>query len=192
MTLAVLILVFAVLGALEFDGAPLALFDLDGEGKPPALFASLIDVASAGGAVALHAALRRRRWLLLGWFLLYMGADDLLTIHEHLQTLTGVQWQVIYLPLFALGGAVGLLALLDLRRLAPRSAALMVTGGAAWALAQLCEQLEYSDGLMVDGYGALATIEESLEMAGSSLFVLAFLVALRRLAATRGAGAATG
>lgn len=176
---------FGVLGALEFSGASLALFDLDGELKPPAIFSSLLSLASGVLAIALGSRRGRRCWAALGAFLVFMAADDLLTIHEHLQTATGVDWQILYVPVIVLGGVFWLRSLIDMRAIVSRGAVLMVLGAGAWALAQVGEALEYSDGEMVEHYAVLATAEELLEMAGSLLFAVAVAVALRSLAASR-------
>lgn len=183
--LVLVIAAFGVLGALEFSGASLGLFDLDGELKPPAIFSSLLSLASGLFALALGARRDRRCWGALGVFLLFMAADDLLTIHEHLQTASGVDWQILYVPVIIGGGVLWLRALIDMRAIFPRGALLMVLGAAAWALAQLGEALEYDDGEMVDHYAVLATVEELLEMTGSLLFAVAVAGALRSLAASR-------
>lgn len=185
---------FGVVGALEFSGAPLGLFSLDGELKPPAVFSSLLSFGSGLLALALGARRARRHWSPLGAFLLFMAADDLLTIHENLQSATGVDWQILYMPAIVVGGVFWLRALTDIRSILSRGAVLMVLGAAAWVLAQLAEAFEYDEGEMVERYAVLATAEELLEMAGSLLFALAFAVAIRHLAAIRrdqSAGAGT-
>lgn len=176
------ILVFGLLGALHFGGAPLGLFDLDGEGKPPALFSAAL--TGGAGLVAFAVGRHRpgRRWPLLGGLLLFMAADDLLTIHEQLQILTGIDWQLLYLPVVLVLGVLGVATLIELRASAAVTEAWLLAGGAAaWLIAQLCEAVEYEDGSKVLHYGVYATIEETLEMAGSGLFLLAFVLALGRL-----------
>lgn len=179
-----------ILGALEYDGAPLALFDLDGEGKPPALLAGFLTGSAGVVALLVHRVLRRRSWLVLGGVLVFMALDELLTVHEQLQSAVGVEWQVLYLPIFAAVLVVGLLVLRDLRAEVPYAGRLMFLGAASWALAQVCEQLEYDDGgRMAADYAALATLEEFAEMFGSLLFLCAFLLVLR---AVSGRGASDG
>jgi hypothetical protein len=184
--LAAFVAAFGVLGALEFDGASLALFDLDGEGKPPAIFSALVDIGAGVLALVVYEGLGELRWLLFGVLLAFIGIDDLLTVHEHLQTWTGVDWVFLYLPLVAGGGVVCLLVMARLVRAAPRAAGLLVAGAAAWLAAYVAEQLEYTrGGAPVERYATLATIEETLEMAGSCLFVFALLLTIRRLARAR-------
>jgi hypothetical protein len=179
--LAVVIVLFCVLGASDYRREAHGLFDLDGEGKPPAAFAGLLLLAAGALAVAIGKH-RGRAWTLLGAFLAFMAVDEALKIHERLQTLTGVDWQLLYLPVIALGAVVWLQAWRDAGSVTARARRLLTAGAAAWVVAQLGEALEYRDGEMVEQYAAIATAEEVLEMVGSSLFLLAFLLVLRRLA----------
>ena len=108
-----------------------------------------------------------------------MGADEFAYLHERAETRTGVDWQLLYLPVVAVGGLAWLLVL---RRWGARSrpGALLVGGAAGWFVAQVLEKLEYGPGdVMVDGYLLLATVEEVLEDVGSLLWVAAGLYALR-------------
>ena len=174
---------FAVLGALDRAGMmPGGIFDLDGEAKPPALASALL-LAGGGAVAALVWTVRReRRWLALAAFLAFMGVDEALTLHEILQDRTNRDWQQLYLPVVAVGGVAWLLVY---SRLRDRERLLFALGAAAWLVAQIDEKFQSnpSDG-RVEGYGTLATIEETLELAGSALFVLALLLALRRLSAS--------
>ncbi len=181
------IAVIGVLGAIERAGAPLGLFDLDGEGNPPAAYSAFL-LLSAGALAALVGTLPaesewRRRWYALGAFLAFMGFDEAITFHEKLQDALEYDWQKMYLPIAALGGIAWLLVF---RRLASREQRLFALGAAAWVIAQIDEYFQANpDEGRVSGYGSLATIEEVLELIGSALFLLALLEALRRVAEAR-------
>jgi hypothetical protein len=172
----VVIVSFGVLGALEYNGAPLSLFFLDGEGKPPAAFSALLLVAAGVACwyVAAEAAHQARlRWWVIGGFFVFMSFDEALTIHERLSLLTDVAWQKLYLPVFVIAFVMALACLASLRDVPP-GAALLVGGGACWFVAQVLEKLEANkfEG-QVEHYWIYATVEECLEMTGSLLFLLA-------------------
>jgi hypothetical protein len=78
-----------------------------------------------------------------------------------------------------IGAATAGAVLLALRR-RPLAMWLLVAGGVGWALGQVSEALQWSPDLgSHDANNSLMPFEELFEMVGSSLFVLAMLVALR-------------
>ena len=175
-------------GASQFEAGRLGSgqLDLDAEGRVFALLSGLILLA-AGALVALavvrHVA--ARHLALLGLLLVFMGLDEMVTIHEHLEKATGIDWILLYLPLMALGG----LAALDLvRRAADREVtALFLTGGACWAIAIVLEKLEWPTAALPNGdqvpaahYVAMMIPEELLEITGSFLFAVALVLLVRR------------
>ena len=170
------IVVLGVLGRLEDAGSAPDVFDLDGEGQPPAAFSALL-LGSAGVMCLLVRALDggRRRWAVLGGFLLFMAVDEALTLHETASRLTGVAWTVLYLPVIALGGIAWLLVLLRIRSYR-RPLAAWLGGAAAWFVAQVLEELQSNarEG-RVENYATYATFEETLELTGSLLWLLALL-----------------
>jgi hypothetical protein len=175
--------VLCTLGALERLGLPLGLFDFDGEGKALAAWSTLLLLTNAGLALSIGSGERDapRRWQVLAGFFAFVAVDEALALHEHLNTDLHWDWQVGYLPVLAVGGAAGLLVL---RRLWPlrHERILLIAGAAAWAISQLSERVQSNpDEGRVSGYGALSGVEETLEIAGSALFVLALLGALRAL-----------
>lgn len=189
------IAIIALLGTLHKLGAPLGLFDFDGEGKPPAAWSAL--VLLAGGTVSFLIATMpdqaawRKRYLGLGAFLVFMAVDEAITLHELASAATGVAWQPLWLPLIALGGVAWLLVLARLWAL-PRERTFMILGAAAWFVSQVLEQLQSNEEEgRVEGYGLLSSLEEILEVTGSALFVLALLGTLHILHARR-AGAVPG
>lgn len=172
----------ALLGALYYAaGDAFSLFNPDGEGKPPAAFSAGVLLA-AGGLAVLGAARAPRwpaAWRAIGAFLIYMGFDEGLLIHERLQSLTGVDWLTLYRPLVVVVAPVWLAVAWSLRR-ERLAAALWVGGACCWAVAQGFEMLAWDhSGGHVGPWQLLTTTEEALESAGSSLWLLAILIALR-------------
>lgn len=188
LVLGALIALFVLLGSLYRLGAPLALFDLDGEGKPPAAFAGalLIGAGLLAWTIARTAAEHpfRGRWMALGSLFLFVGVDEMLTIHESLADRAGVWWQLLYVPVGLLAAGAWLLVLRRLRHDRPERL-LFVCAPAVWALSQVFETVQNEPSDRVGGYAVMATAEESLEMVGSTLFLLALLRALQRRGSTQ-------
>jgi hypothetical protein len=187
-----LVALFGVLGALErIEGVPLGLFDLDGEGKPPAAFSGALLLCTGAlshliGRTTRDDGRRGLVWNGMAAFFAYMAIDEMLTIHEHLEEWSGIGWTNLYLPLAAAGGVGWLLVLRRIwslgRRLfewGPRAFAL---GPAPWLVAIVLEKVQGGSRGRVDGYTAMATAEELLEMLGDGLFMVGLLFALRALA----------
>lgn len=129
------------------------------------------------------------RYALLGLAVLFgfMGADEVLVVHERLERGLGVDWQLLYLPLMVLGAAGYAKALIV--SLSVRSGrAPLVFGAACWVGAQLLERLQWGGGMQDaaeyaaavarDEYQASVVVEEVMEMAGSLGFVLGLLAVL--------------
>lgn len=179
------IAIMALLGTLQRLGAAPDLFDVDGEGKPPAAWSAIVLLVAAVAAWLVGTVPSeqpvRGRYQALAAFLAFMGADEGLTLHEHLSDAVGVGWLILYLPVAAGGGVMWLAVL---KRLWPhgRERFLMILGAAAWFGSQLIEKVQ-SNGQegRIEGYGALSLIEEILEVTGSALFALALLGALQVL-----------
>jgi len=204
----VAIVVLGGLGVAFAAGAPLGLFDLDGEGNLPAAFSGLLLLVAAVLALALAdraasvGVSPRALWamaLVFGW----MAVDEVFTVHEHLDEVTGVDWQLIYVPLLVVAawGWARIWRSLRGRRLAWTP---WLGGLLAWGLAQALElgtfggivrqgsidtADEYDDAVGTVAYELEAIPEELLEMAGSLLWALGLLIVLRRVAQPRGARA---
>jgi hypothetical protein len=60
-------------------------------------------------------------WRLIGCFFVFMAIDELVSVHERVESVTGVDWQQLYLPIVFLGGVAwlfyGLEAVATARRL---------------------------------------------------------------------------
>jgi hypothetical protein len=183
------ILVLAAMNVAHQATGSLSAFDVNGEVdlgnglfggmNVPALFSGAVLFVAA--ALELDAPLisERMPWAGLGGLFAFMGIDELVSIHENLELWTGVPWQVVYLPILAAGGAFWLKALLCIRDV--RAERLLWLGGAAaWILAQILEVIANAGTTSL--YGEMSWAEEILEMAGSSMFLLAAYLLIRRQA----------
>jgi hypothetical protein len=190
---AAIIVALGILGALEFfTTAPLGLFNLDAEGSIPAAFSGALLVCAAMLATAVlyeggWSRQERRTLSLIAAFLAYMGVDEVVGVHEHVGAILGTHWQIPYLPLAAAAGLVWLAVLRILS--ADRTAARLWVGGAAvWVGSQVFEAVETvtSPHGYAAVHGAITTHavltipEETGEMLGSSLFLFALIVFVRR------------
>ncbi len=158
-----------------------SLFDLDAEFNLPPVFSGLLLLAAAGFALLLYDVDRTARWSVfgLGVFFAYMAVDEATEIHERLDVLFGVNWQLLYAPLVLAGAVLWALVVRHLwsMRLAR---ALLVGGAAAWFVAQA---FEASPNRGLFGVWRIL-VEELLEMCGSAMFAIALLVAVRHKLAT--------
>lgn len=70
-----------------------------------------------------------------------MALDEWLELHERFEQRLDMDWNALYLPIVAVAGVAGLLAI---RRLWPeRSSFLLIAGGASWFVAYLLEDLQW-------------------------------------------------
>ncbi|MGH2837282.1 MAG: hypothetical protein ACRDJY_02900 [Thermoleophilaceae bacterium] len=182
-TIALLGVAGAIVGTDSFqDEGPLAdrLFNLVNEKTIPAFFSGAILVA--GGLCSLLAARcrlygRHRLWIGFGALLILMSADEVVQFHERIESWTGVDWEQPYLVV-VLGAAVIWVKIVRLMDHVPR--VMMICGAVCWAISYALEDAEYdSSDNRVGAFTPLAISEELLEMAGSSLFLLALVVALK-------------
>jgi hypothetical protein len=153
-------------------------FHPDAEKSVPAAFTAGIMIATAYWAWRWATRVAARSGLVFAALFTYLGVDDWRELHEWLEWKTGVDWQVLYLPLVAVGGIAFLMML---RRLAecPRFIrGLWIAGAAVIAGALALEQVQWdSADVRVSGYSALMVVEEVLEMIGPALMGLALIVA---------------
>ena len=156
------------------------LFSLVNEKTIPAFFSGAVLVA--GGLVALIAARvrlygRHGLWIAFGALLIFMSTDEVVQIHEKVETWTGIDWQQPY-AVVAVGAAVIWFKILRLMEPVPRL--LLFLGAVAWGIAFALEDAQYdSQDHRVPAFTPEAISEELLEMAGSSLFMIALVVALK-------------
>lgn len=168
-------------------GAPapiVELFSLSYEGNVPTWYASvlLFSCSALLAAVArVEHGVRRRRWWILAGIFGYMSLDEAIELHEYLGWLVrgeGLFYYSWVLPAGALTLAIGLAYLPFLRALPSLTRWRFVLAGAVYVGGALGMELPL--GLWVEtygddnlGYGLIDFVEESLELVGASVFLLA-------------------
>jgi hypothetical protein len=174
------ILVLAILGAFfAWDPRPgLEPFDLDEERTVPAYFSAALLAACAPLALRLpRAVLSRPAAVVFAALLLLASLDELVEIHERLERRLDTDWQLLYTPVFIAIAVVFVLFLLGLRRNGlDVGLGLTLASAACWGAAQLLEFLQWEDEGPAPGYTWMMVAEETLEMTGSALLLIALLV----------------
>ncbi len=173
-------------GKVHLFGYQVKGFNLDGEMNLPTAFSGLLLIAASAAGIAVATQSRTigipaTRLLPVALLIGYMSLDEVWQVHERLETRTGLDWQALYLPIFAVAGLVGLSLLPHLRR-AGTSAALFLGGAGAWTIAQIIEVRQWDAHDHLRAPWSIVP-EETLEMTGSLLFLLAFLALARHIVA---------
>jgi hypothetical protein len=174
-------LAFGVLGyGVHHWGVP-RLFDLDGERTAPAAWSGGLLAIAAFLALRVDAEVPARpRWALgLAVFFAFMALDEVVEIHERLEYWTGVDWEILYVPIALAGGIGWLLGVRACLRALPASALLLGAGAAWWLFSQTLEALQWDGGVKTADYMPMMYAEEVGEMLGSGCFLLAMLALLR-------------
>ena len=180
--LAVLAVVFGILGAIVYPGGgDLRAFDLNKEQTFPATFSGVLLLAAGGlallnGLVRSDTAAGRRWWIVLALVFAFLGLDEIAALHEAVQDRVHVWGQAVLAPVVFVGVYAWWATLRRLRS-EPPAGTLFMLGAGAWIMSQLI------DAGLNEHWGWTIVPEELLEMAGSALFGLALLVALRQLLA---------
>jgi hypothetical protein len=188
------IAVLATLGAADALVTPLPAFNVDAELDLTKPFPDgLAIIAVFSGCLLFGAALLAFRtatraellpWVGIGAFLAFMGVDEVAGVHERVGHLIGTDWQTAYIPIVLAGGVFWLWAMVRMWRFS--SERLFWLGGAsAWFFAQALEAmtLRHDEGwTLVPGLDVGPGLEETLEMAGSLMFLLALYMVAQRLA----------
>jgi len=174
-----MILLLGVLGILavpvhEKPGTWLRWVDLDRELNVPMAFSAFLLAASGWLVIQLVRVGRLKRGAIaLGAFLIFMAIDEMVKVHETLEKVTGIDWQLIYLPIVLIAG-LGWLSIWLTGDVLTRI--LWAGGAACWVLSQGLEAIQwgglFTDGDKVAGYTVMMVAEELLEMTGSALFLL--------------------
>lgn len=157
------------------------MFNLVNEKTVPTFFSGAI--LFAGGLCSILAARVRLYgmhglWIAFGALLIFMSADEVVQIHEKVETWTGIDWEQPY-AVVAIGAAFVWFNVLRRMERLPRL--LMIYGAVGWAVSFVLEDAEYdSSDDRVSGFTPMAITEELAEMAGSSLFLIALVIALKR------------
>lgn len=179
--LGAMIAALAVAGAVYAWESPSSLsrFDLDEERTVPAVFTALLLVACAAVALRLPRSLVSRAVAIAFAGLLVLASlDELAEVHEKLERRLDVDWQILYIPVFAVAAIVLALFMAGLRRNGI-GLGLVIASAACWAGSQVLEAVQWEDDGPAPGYTWMMVTEETLEMAGSALLLLALLNADR-------------
>ena len=183
-TVAVLGLAIAtlvVLGAVFAWSSESALssFDLDGERNVPALFSALLLFACAVQTLRLpRSVVPRAVALVFSGVLVLASLDEATEIHEKLEQRLDVDWQLLYLPVFVAAAVVWWLLVAGLRRNGFGVAPVLASAG-CWLASQALEALQWEDEGPAPGYTWMMVLEETLEMTGSALLLVALLAVVR-------------
>jgi hypothetical protein len=184
LALGTVIVLLGALGTVDLlaPSWPLSIFSLDGEGTVPAFFSALLLLGAGLLAWQLSGVHGARLstpitwWAFMGILLVFMALDELLAIHEHVSaSVTGVSWQVFYLPVVVPAAVAWFVVLRRLPRASAR--ALWVCGAAAWFASQVIEAVQWDGDRLAHQWTFVP--EEMLEMTGTLAWGLALVIALR-------------
>ena len=116
-------------------------------------------------------------WPVLAW----LALDEGTAMHESLERWSGIDWQLLYVPVMAIA-AVALGGVFRRYRSQTRIAALLVTGAAAWIVVLTLELIQNWGGSPRQAaiYVPTMITEEALEMVGSTLLLDAVILILHR------------
>ena len=179
--LGVAIAVLATLGAVVAwrPESGLTSFDLDGERNVPAIFSALLLLACAALVLWLpRTVVSRPVAFVLSGVLTLASLDEATEIHEKLEQRLDVDWQLLYRPVFLAAVVVWSLLVAGLRR-SGLGVRLVLASAGCWVASQLLEALQWEDEGPAPGYTWMMVTEETLEMAGSALLLVALLVVVR-------------
>jgi hypothetical protein len=116
-------------------------------------------------------------WPVLAW----LALDERTAIHERLERLSGIDWQLLYVPVMGLA-AVAWWGVVRRYRSQARVVALFVVGAAVWIVVLLLELVQNWGGSPVQEaiYVPTMITEEAFEMVGSTVFLIGAILALGR------------
>lgn len=169
--------IVGALGTYQVAADGPRVLSLDYERTIPALWSGgvLWLAALAALLIARDDAMPGPRWPWRGLAALFafMGVDEITSIHERIARLTGLRWEIPYIPIMLGAAVLGVAVLLRLYRERPALAIGFALAGATWAGSQVFEVVQWQDGEKVAHYNVLMVIEEIGEMTGSAIFALA-------------------
>ncbi|MGI9584035.1 MAG: hypothetical protein ACR2N7_00405 [Acidimicrobiia bacterium] len=158
--------------------------NLDSEISIATRFSAALLWAAAFGWLLVAVAVRPRQLALWLWWpvLAWLALDEGAAIHEKLERWSGVDWQLLYVPVMVLG-AVAWLGVVRQFRSRPRIIALLAATAAAWLVVMILELVQNWGGSPVQPsvYVPTMIIEEALEMIGSASLLVAASLALRAI-----------
>ena len=160
-----------------------ALFSLSFEGNLPTWYSSalLLGCGILLAAIAARAASHRRHWGLLAGVFVYMSLDEVATLHERLNGLVELGGVLTFgwvIPAALVVAALGIAYLPFLRALPATTRRRFIVAGAIYVGGALLMELPL--GLWTSGHGdenlgyvLIDFVEETMEMTGATLFLLA-------------------
>jgi len=180
------IALLGVLGVLSIAvGSPFGSFDLDGERNVPATYSAALWFSVA--VLALHkgridpAPGLPHVWFGLSAFFVFISADEFGEIHERLERIVGVDWQILYSPVALLALVLWLFVARRLRQIGV-GLGLLLAGTVCGVASQVAEAIEYGPGdERIAAFDEVMVFEELVEMVGALLVGLALLTALQAL-----------
>jgi hypothetical protein len=190
--LALAIVTLGVLGVAPGDADPPEIWDLGAERNIPAAFSALLLCVAGGMSIAYGYVDRQANGTakLMGLFLFTMAVDEFVAIHERPEDITGIPWPIFWLPVIAVGGALGLAMLALLPRPADRY---WLLGAFGWLCAPVLDVVHEAVAPPGDPLReAISNVEELAELTGSALFIVAMVTALRIWAERAGISEASG
>jgi len=182
----VVIGLLGVLGVLSVAvGSPFGIFDLNDERNIPALYSAVLWLSLAVLALLLGrldpAPGLSHLWPWLAVLFVFVSADELGEIHERLERIVRIDWQILYSPIALLAFVLWLFVARRLRQIGAGFGLLLV-GTVCGVASQVAEAVEYGSGdERVAAFDELVVFEELVEMAGALLIGLALLKALQAL-----------
>lgn len=122
----------------------------------------------------------RKSAVLFGGFIVFMGFDEVIRIHEQIEAAIGVDWQLLYAPIIGIGALAWGNLVLRLKGAQRDTTIALILGAALWGVSQVLELIQWDGGTPRPGYIYMVMIEEILESWGSLMFLQAGILALRR------------
>ena len=180
------IAVLGVLGVLSIAvGSPFGSFDLDGERNVPATYSAALWFAVAVVALLLGridpAPGLPQVWAGLAIFFVLVSADEFGEIHERLERIVGIDWQILYSPVALIALVLWLFVARRLREIGV-GLGLLLLGTVGGIASQVAEAVEYGPSdERIGAFDELVVFEEVVEMVGALLIGLALLTALQAL-----------
>jgi len=177
-----------VLGILQRTAFPEWGFaNLDSEASFATRFSSGLLWAAAFWWFLVAVTSRPRATALWIWWpvLVWLALDEGTAIHERVERWSGVDWQILYLPVMALA-AWAWWGVLRRYRSQTRVAVPLIAVAAVWILALALELVQNWGGAPIQAsiYDPTMILEEALEMVGGTALLVAAASALRRAVQT--------
>ncbi len=176
--------VFVVMGILQRVAFPeWGAANLDSEMSVATWFSATLLWAAAFWWLLVAVTVRPRSlaiwtwWLVLAWLALDEGS----AIHERLERWSGIDWQLLYLPVMGIA-AFAWWGVVRRYRSQARIAAVLMAGAAAWIVVLILEFVQNWGGSPAQAaiYVPTMIAEEALEMIGSTVLLIAGILALHR------------